>query len=291
MMHLGSEYLSETLDLIKARAAAPDDSTAMPTGFEDFDALTAGGLRPGSLTVIASRPGMGRSTLMADICRHNALAKGRPVAVWTFEEEAHDFTVRLLSTQARVARHSMLSGALVEDDWTRIAKARGQIEAAPLHLSTPSSLTMAQFADEAAELVATRGVRLIAIDGIHDIRPERRRDLHGRKDGTAVQELKTLARDLKVAVLVTSHLKRAPKQVVDKRPHVDDLRDSDAIAYGADLLVLLHREDGYGQESDRAGEADLIIAKYRHGPCATITVAFQGHYGRFIDIPRNAGQG
>jgi replicative DNA helicase len=96
--------------------------------------------------------------------------------------------------------------------------------------------------------------------------------------------LKLLAKELEVPVVAISQLNRSPEQRSDKRPQLSDLRESGSIEQDADMEILLHREDAYERESPRAGEADLIVAKHRNGPTATITVAFQGHYSRFVDM-------
>jgi replicative DNA helicase len=98
------------------------------------------------------------------------------------------------------------------------------------------------------------------------------------------RSLKLLAKELEVPVVALSQLNRGPEQRTDKRPVVSDLRESGAIEQDADMVILLHREDAYDKESPRAGEADLIVAKHRNGPTATITAAFQGHYSRFVDL-------
>jgi len=87
-----------------------------------------------------------------------------------------------------------------------------------------------------------------------------------------------------VPVIALSQLSRAPEQRPDKRPMLSDLRESGAIEQDSDMVILLHRPDLYDKESERAGEADFIVAKHRNGPTATITVAFQGHYSRFADM-------
>ena len=96
--------------------------------------------------------------------------------------------------------------------------------------------------------------------------------------------LKLLAKELEVPVIALSQLNRGPEQRTDKKPVISDLRESGAIEQDADMVILLHREDAYEKESPRAGEADLIVAKHRNGPTATITTAFQGHYCRFRDM-------
>jgi replicative DNA helicase len=90
-----------------------------------------------------------------------------------------------------------------------------------------------------------------------------------------------------VPVVAISQLNRASEQRTDKKPQMSDLRESGSIEQDADMVVLLHREELYERESPRAGEADFIVAKHRNGPTATITVAFQGHYSRFVDMAQS----
>ena len=98
------------------------------------------------------------------------------------------------------------------------------------------------------------------------------------------RQLKLLAKELEVPVVAISQLNRGAEQRTDKRPQMADLRESGSIEQDADMVILLHREDAYERESPRQGEADFIVAKHRNGPTATITVAFQGHYSRFVDM-------
>ena len=98
------------------------------------------------------------------------------------------------------------------------------------------------------------------------------------------RSLKLLAKELEVPVIALSQLNRGPEQRTDKKPVLSDLRESGSIEQDSDVVILLHREDMYERESPRAGEADLIVAKHRNGPTATVTVAFQGHYSRFVDM-------
>jgi replicative DNA helicase len=257
--------------------------TGIPTGFTDLDSLT-GGLTPGNLYVIASRPSMGRTTLLTDICRHSAIKHNIPAAVYTLEEDTTRFITRIKSAEARVARHHINCGLMTDEDWTRFARRLPDIAKAPLHIRAPARLTMSVLEEEARDLVAESGIRMLAVDGIQDIRPAKRSDLREREVGDVVRDLKSLARELEIPIVATSHLNRGPEQRFDRVPRLDDLRESGAITFAADVIILLHREDAYEKESPRAGEADFIVAKHRQGPTALITVAFQGHYGRFVDM-------
>lgn len=282
------DLIDEVLDDIEAVGSSnkpqqPNSLRGISTGFTDLDSATGGHIG-GRLTVIASRPGMGRTTLLTDFCRHAAIKLQVPTAAYTLEESRAHFITRIKSAEGRVPRHYLHAGTMREEDWTRLARVTPVIAAAPLWIKSPASLTMRQLEDEVTELVQERGVRLVAVDGIQDIRPEKRSDLREREVGDIVRDLKTLARQLNVPIVATSHLNRSPEQRWDKKPKLDDLRESGAITFAADVLIMLHREDAYDLESPRAGEADLILAKHRNGPTATVTVAFQGHYGRFVDM-------
>jgi replicative DNA helicase len=280
------ELISQLGDGLQDVLDGYDEDSApagVPTGFRGLDAIT-NGLRPGSLTVIASRPGLGRTTLLSDICRRNAIADRRPVAVWTLEETRGDFATRLLGAEARVPLHHIRSARMDTDSWERLAKTLPGLMDAPIYIGDPAAITMPELAEQATRLVEQHGVQLLAVDGIQDIRPEKRSDLREREVGDVVRDLKTLARQLSVPVLATSHLNRGPEQRSDHRPEIDDLRESGAITYAADTIILLHRPDAYERDSPRAGEADLIVARNRHNPTCVSTVAYQAHYGRFIDM-------
>ena len=98
------------------------------------------------------------------------------------------------------------------------------------------------------------------------------------------RQLKLLAKELDCPVVAISQLNRSPEQRADKRPMLSDLRESGSIEQDADMVILLHREDVYERDSPRQGEADFIVAKHRNGPTKTVTVAFQAHFSRFVDM-------
>lgn len=273
----------ETLDHIED--VAQSGPVGLPTGFQDLDSLI-GGLMPGTLTVVASRPAMGRTTFVTDVLRHTAIKHGRPAALWTLEESLDEFGLRVLCAEARVARRHARSGVMTDEDWTRLARQLPVVTAAPLHIATPATLTNAELAEQAAVAVNEHEAELLVIDGLNDVQPDQRSGLREREVGDTVRTFKAIARKHNVPVLATAHLNRGPGQRFDRRPCLDDLRESGAITFAADTIVMLHREDYYHRLSPRAGEADLILAKHRQGQGdeVTTTVAFQGHYGRFVDM-------
>jgi replicative DNA helicase len=129
-------------------------------------------------------------------------------------------------------------------------------------------------------------LRLVVIDYIQLMTSGRKVESRQQEVSEFSRQLKLLAKELEVPVVALSQLNRGPEQRTDKRPMLSDLRESGSLEQDADVVILIHREDLYDRESPKAGEADLIIAKHRNGPTGHVTVAFQGHYSRFVDMAK-----
>jgi replicative DNA helicase len=218
------------------------------------------------------------------LCRSASIRHKLPAILFSLEMTAAEISMRLLSAESRVPVHLMRTGQMTDDNRARLTERMAEIAGVPFYISESAALSINALSDEAARLVAGKGVRLVAVDYLQLITTGRRFESREREVAEIAQQLKALALDLQVPVVVAAQLNRGPEQRADKRPLLADLRDSDAIAQAADLVVLLHREDAFERESPRAGEADFIVAKHRNGPTATVTVAFQGHYSRFVDM-------
>lgn len=276
-----AEMLPEALGSIEAMGTG--GITGVPTGFAELDRLTSG-LHPGTLAVIGSGPSVGKSTLVLDFCRSASIRHKLPAVLFSLEMTAAEISMRLLSAESRIPLHLMRTGQMTDDNRARLTERMAEIADAPFYISESAALSVNALSDEAARLVAGKGVRLVAVDYLQLITTDRRFENREREVAEIAQQLKALALGLQVPVVVAAQLNRDPEQRADKRPLLADLRDSDAIAQAADLVVLLHREDALERESPRAGEADFIVAKHRNGPTATVTVAFQGHHSRFVDM-------
>jgi replicative DNA helicase len=257
--------------------------TGVPTGLRDFDSLT-GGLQPGQLIVIAARPAMGKTTLAIDFARCCSIKHGRPSQFFSLEMGRNEVAMRINSAEARVGLHHMRLGTMTDDDWTRLARRMPDIQASPLYIDDSPNITLNYIRARARKRKAKNGLDLIVVDYIQLMESDTRSENRQQEVSKISRNLKLLAKELEVPVIALSQLNRGPEQRTDKKPVISDLRESGAIEQDADMVILLHREDAYEKESPRAGEADLIVAKHRNGPTATITAAFQGHYSRFVDM-------
>jgi replicative DNA helicase len=281
--HSLSEIMPGALDEIESIGSRGGQMTGVPTGFADLDSLT-NGLHPGQMVVIAARPAVGKSALALDFARSATIRHGRPTVLFSLEMGRNEITMRLLAAEAKVPMNLMRTGQLSDDDWNRLAKRMSEVADAPLFIDDSPNMSLMEIRAKCRRLKQRHDLKMVIIDYLQLMSSPKRVENRQQEVSEMSRSLKLLAKELEVPVIALSQLNRGPEQRQDKKPMLSDLRESGSIEQDADVVILLHREDAYEKESPRAGEADLIIAKHRNGPTATVTVAFQGHYSRFVDM-------
>jgi len=224
------------------------------------------------------------SALALDFARSATIRHGLPTVVFSLEMGRNEITMRLLSAEARVPMHVMRTGQMSDEDWGRLAKRMSEVADAPLFIDDSPNMSLMEIRAKCRRLKQRHDLKLVIIDYLQLMSSPKKTESRQQEVSEMSRSLKLLAKELEVPVVALSQLNRGPEQRQDKKPMLSDLRESGSIEQDADVVILLHREDAYERESPRAGEADLIIAKHRNGPTATVTVAFQGHYSRFVDM-------
>jgi len=277
------EIMGEALNEIEAISNRGGEMIGVPTGFIELDKLT-NGLHPGQLVIVAARPALGKSTLGLDICRAASIKHGLASVIFSLEMSRNEIVMRLLSAEAQVPLHHMRAGTMSDADWTKLASRMGTVSEAPLFIDDSPNMTLMEIRAKCRRLKQRNDLRLVVVDYLQLMTSGKRVESRQQEVSEFSRSLKLLAKELEVPVIAISQLNRGAEQRTDKRPLLADLRESGSLEQDADVVVLLHREDAYERESPRAGEADFIVAKHRNGPTATVTVAFQGHYSRFVDM-------
>jgi replicative DNA helicase len=224
------------------------------------------------------------SALALDIARAASVKAGLTSVLFSLEMSRNEITMRLLSAESRVPLHAMRTGQLSEDDWTRLARRMSEVVDAPLFIDDSPNMSMMEIRSKCRRLKQRHELKLVIVDYLQLMSSPKRVENRQQEVSELSRSLKLLAKELSVPVVALAQLNRGPELRTDKRPLLADLRESGSIEQDSDVVILLHREDAYEPESPRAGEADLIVAKHRNGPTATVTVAFQGHYSRFVDM-------
>ena len=278
-----SDIMPGTLAELDAIASRGGTLAGVPTGFADLDHYT-NGLHPGQMIVVAARPAIGKSTLGLDLARSASIKHGLTSAIFSLEMSRNEIAMRLLSAEAQIALSNLRSGTMSDADWQKLARKMSTVSEAPLFIDDSPNMTMMEIRAKCRRLKQRHDLRLVIIDYLQLMTSGKKVESRQQEVSEFSRSLKLLAKELEVPVVAISQLNRGPEQRTDKRPMISDLRESGSIEQDADMVILLHREDAYERESPRAGEADFLLAKHRNGPTATVTVAFQGHYSRFVDM-------
>ncbi len=259
--------------------------TGVPTGFVDLDEMTRG-LQPSDLIIVAARPSMGKTSLVLNMAQHVATQPGLSVGFFSLEMSKESLFLRMLTSEAQIDSHRLMSGAIGQKDYGRISHALESLSAMKLYIDDTANIGVLEMRAKCRRLQAEHGLNLIIIDYIQLMSGRGRFENRTLELAAISRSLKGLAKELNVPIIVLSQLSRAPESRSDHRPQISDLRESGALEQDADLVVLIYRDDVYNKDPNNpdAGTAELIIAKQRNGPTGTVKLAFLREQTRFANL-------
>ena len=265
--------------------------TGVPTGFVDLDEMTRG-FQKGDLVIIAARPSMGKTSLVLNIAQYVALQPDQgAVGVFSLEKSKESLFLRLLTSEAQIDSHRLMSGAIGQKDYSRISHALETLSAMKLHIDDTANIGVLEMRAKARRLQADQhGLSLLVVDYIQLMSGRGRFENRTLELASISRSLKGLAKELGVPVVVLSQLSRAPEARSDHRPQLSDLRESGALEQDADVVLMIYREDAYNRDPNHpdAGTAELIVAKQRNGPTGVVRLAFLREQTRFANLAQGA---
>lgn len=266
--------------------AAGGDSAGTPTGFSDLDAIT-NGLKGGQMVIVAARPGVGKSTIALDFVRHASIVHRKTSVVFSLEMSKSEIVQRMISAETGVKLGDMRGGTLSDEDWAKISNKASDLELSPIFVDDSPGLTMVTIRAKARQLKQRHGsLGMVVVDYLQLMSSGQRVESRQQEVSDFSRQLKLLAKELDVPVIAISQLNRGPEARDDKRPQLADLRESGSLEQDADMVMLLYRPDSQDVDHERAGEADIILAKHRGGPIGDVKIAHQLHLSRFANLAR-----
>ena len=259
--------------------------TGVPTGFVDLDEMTRG-LQPGDLVIVAARPSMGKTSLVLNMAQYVAIQPEHTVGFFSLEMSKESLFLRLLTSEAQIDSHRLMSGAIGQKDYGRISHALESLSAMRLFIDDTANIGVMEMRAKARRLQKEHRLSLLVVDYIQLMSGRGRFENRTLELASISRSLKGLAKELKVPIVVLSQLSRAPESRSDHRPQLSDLRESGALEQDADVVVLIYREDAYNRDPNNpdAGTAELIVAKQRNGPTGTVRLAFLREQTRFANL-------
>jgi replicative DNA helicase len=292
------EQVMATLESIEKLFENKGAITGLSTGYRDFDKLTSG-LHSSEMVVIAARPSMGKTALAMNIAEFVAVQLKLPVAIFSLEMSAQQLVQRMLCSRARVNLAKTRDGFLAEADFPKLTNAASKLAEAKIYIDDSAGLSILELRAKARRLKAQQDVQLIIVDYLQLLRSTSRRAQDNRQ--LEISEisagLKSLAKELKIPIIVVAQLNRNPEIRTGSGkgvPRLADLRESGSIEQDADLVGLLVREEYYAdsdeERTEMEGKAELIIAKQRNGPIGQVKLTFLKDFTRFEDRAEDAAE-
>lgn len=280
LSHALSDYWEEIERLQEMGAGA----VGMPTGFKMLDDLL-GGFQKSDLVVFAGRPGMGKTSWILTVALQLARRDQR-VAIFTMEMGVEQLVQRLISMETGIQIQNLRMANISAREQTRLTEAIGRIANLPLFIDDTPSITPIEMRTKSRRLQHEHGLDIVIVDYMQLMSAGKAYENNRVQEISFIsRSLKELARELNVCLLSTAQLSRAVEQRQDKRPQLSDLRESGTIEQDADAVMFLYRDEYYNPDTTEfPNQAEVNLAKHRHGPTGKVQLYFEKSITKFMDV-------
>ncbi len=280
------DVVLEVMQKIQEASQLKDHITGVPSGFSDLDYMTTG-FQPSDLILIAARPSMGKTAFVLNILEYMAIKKERPCMIFSLEMSSNQLVNRLLSMDSNVDAQMIRSGKLSDEDWRKLINSADRVGSSNIIIDDTPGITVPELRSKCRKVKLERGLDMIIIDYLQLMSGNSKKNDNRQQEVSEIsRSLKALAREMDCPVIALSQLSRACELRSDKRPMLSDLRESGAIEQDADIVMFLYRDEYYEPDTERKGEAEVIIAKQRNGPIGTVTLNWHASTTRFSSKER-----
>ena len=262
-----------------------------PSGWGDLDNMISG-LNKSDLIIVGARPAMGKTSFALNLAA-NIAKKGKKVLFFSLEMTKEQLAERVISMEARIHGQKMRNGRLSSSDWTNFSTVAGALHEIPLYFDDTSNITVNEMK---ARVRRVKDVDVVIVDYLQLMSSGRRVESRVQEVSQFTRDLKLMAKDLEVPVIVLCQLSRNTERASGKnhRPQLADLRESGSIEQDADIVLMLYRDDYYqqngGEEEDMErndiNTVEIIVAKNRHGPVGSVDLAWNSEFTLFTSIDK-----
>ncbi|MDP8924815.1 MAG: replicative DNA helicase [Chloroflexota bacterium] len=279
-----SDILRAYLDELALIREGEGMTYGVPTGFQDLDKITVGGLQRSDLVILAARPSMGKTSLALGMAANAGIKFKAVSAVFSLEMSGAQLAARLLATESGIETTRLRTGQLTEAEGRKLGHALGLLAEAPIYIDDTPGISVTSLRAKARRLHNEVPLDLIIVDHLQLMTSGRGGENRVNEMSEISRQLKGLARELNVPVVALSQLSRAVEQRSPKIPILSDLRESGSIEQDADVVMFIYRDDYYNKDSEKQGIAEIHIAKHRNGPTGQISLLFNQRTTKFLDL-------
>lgn len=281
-----NDVLKIVFDNIQSTYDSEDKILGVPTGLADLDAMTSG-FQAGDLVILAARPSMGKTTLALNFAAHAAIAKKVPVAIFSLEMPKEQLAMRMLCSEARLDSKRLRTANLMDHEYRDLNQAFGRLADAPIFIDDTPGITPLEMRAKCRRLQMDQNIKMIMIDYLQLMRGGSRRiESRFHEISEIVREVKAFAKESGIPIIALSQLSRDIEKRTDKRPMLSDLRESGELEQTADLVMFIHREEGYAEVKQSISPVTLVIAKQRNGPTGDVPLVFKRDISKFASATK-----
>ncbi len=272
--------LGEYYDHLEEIVLRGEEMAGIPTGFIDLDRLLVG-LQPSDFIIVAGRPGMGKTAFLLSVAKYVAQVKRKHVAIFSMEMSNEQLVQRLLSQETGIDSQKLRTAQLDADEWQILTQAIESLRNVQIFLDDTPALTPLQMRTKCRRLHLEFGLDLVLVDYLQLMSSGMRHENRVQEVSYLSRNMKILARELNVPVVVAAQLSRAVEQRADKEPQLSDLRESGSLEQDADVVIFLHRPAEYKNDPLKQSIIELRVAKHRNGPVGSLELVFRDKIAKF----------
>ena len=260
------------------------DALGTPTYFTDIDKYLIG-MGKSDMIIVAARPGVGKTSFCLNIATQVAVKTKKKVVIFSLEMSCEQLAQRMLSSEALIDASKFRLGNFTDDEWVKLARASDVLSRTNILLDDTANITVSEMK---SKLRRVEDLGLVVVDYLGLMQSDKKTDNRVNEVSDISRNLKLMAKELGVPVIVCSQLSRGPEKT-DKPPMLSDLRDSGAIEQDADIVMFLSR-DYYQNDPDKQNVATCNIAKNRHGSMGKVDLGWFAQYTRFTNLDNSHEQ-
>ncbi len=257
--------------------------SGLTTGFPSIDKKFMG-MRAGQLIVIAARPGMGKTSLALNIAINACKGSDLPVVFYSYEMVSSELSSRILSSESNIDARKLRMKEFTDMDIRNMADAVGSLSKLPIFINDSGATTLLDIRSQCRKIKKDQGLGIIVIDYLQLMKPHVQKQSREQEIAEISRGLKELGKELACPIIALSQLNRSSTSRTDRRPALQDLRESGAIEQDADIVTLIHREEALDPNTPDKGIAEIIVAKNRAGEPGTVKMAWVGSKTKFAEL-------
>lgn len=283
-----SEVIDATLSRLEILSKKKEGLTGLTSGFVDLDRVTSG-WQKSDFIILAARPAMGKTALALNMAQNAAMATKQPVAIFSLEMSKEQLVNRMVSSLAEIDQQTLRNGRIYGDAWIQLVNAVAPLAEAPVYIDDTPAISVREVRAKGRRLKSEQGLGLIIIDYLQLMGSSGRIESRQQEVSQISRSLKALARELDIPIIALSQLSRSVEQGQEKKPSLSHLRESGSLEQDADIVMFIYRDEYYNEDSEKKGQAEIIIAKHRNGATGSVDLSFRKEFTKFGNLSRIPG--